>query len=70
MLPVNVAIARASHFALFGGCFAHFYVMPGLNGHLCCYACNTDTFIFQLIVIRIVDSYLRPFSQQGYQRLS
>ena len=26
---VTVAIARASHFALLGGCFAHFLVIPG-----------------------------------------
>ena len=26
--------ARASHFALFGGCFAHFYVIHGLTGYL------------------------------------
>ena len=28
--------ARASHFASFGGCFAHFYVIPGLTWYLVC----------------------------------
>ena len=37
-LSVNVSGARALHFASLGGCFAHFYVMPGLTGYLCCYA--------------------------------
>ena len=33
-VSVTVAIARASHFASLGGCFAHFNVMPGLTGYL------------------------------------
>ena len=33
-LSVNVSDARASHFASLGGCFAHFYVIPGLTGYL------------------------------------
>ena len=56
-ISVNVSVARASHFASLGGCLCpplsptSLCVIPGLTGHLCCYASNTDTFIFMLIVI-------------------
>ena len=34
LIFVSGLVARASHFALFGGCFAHFNVIPGLTGYL------------------------------------
>ena len=43
-VSVAVAIARATHFATLGGCLCQplsrtsLCVMPGLTGHLCCYA--------------------------------
>ena len=34
LIFVSGLVACASHFALLGGCFAHFYVIPGLTGYL------------------------------------